>query len=150
GVLLGTAVLGRQNYLLVLPCLLTLLIWDARIWARNLFLISVLCAATTAVVAPVFLIWGGLVPPKFASFDEGISVWNGVLTMGYAGLIGFLIAPDIIRGGTQYLFATFVVAIAIWLLTGTPIMPMQTALPALFGKLGTNLVASLFGLLMSL
>src|SRR5262249_100456 len=105
GVLLGMAVLGRQSYLLVLPCLLIPLIWDARIWAKNLFLVGVFCAATAAVVAPVFLIWGGLVPPKVAFVGEGISVWNGVLTMGYAGLIGFLIAPDIIHEGKLHLLA---------------------------------------------
>jgi 4-amino-4-deoxy-L-arabinose transferase-like glycosyltransferase len=56
GVLLGMAVLGRQSYLVVLPCLLTLVSWDARIWAKNLFLVGVLWAATAAVVAPLFLI----------------------------------------------------------------------------------------------
>jgi hypothetical protein len=150
GLTIGIAVLGRQTYLIVLPCLLMLLISDTRIWTRGVLSLSVFCVVTGAVVAPTFLVWGGLVPPKFAAVDEGVSPWHGVLAMGYAGLIGFLITPEIVRGGKWYLLAVVTIATAIWSLTRAPFMPMHTALPALVGQAGAALVASFFGWAVSL
>jgi hypothetical protein len=150
GLTLGIAVLGRQNYLVVLPGLLVLLLSDTHKWIRNALTIAVVCLLTIAVVSPVFLIWGWLEPPAYASTDVGISLWNGVLAMGYAGLIGFLIAPEIIRSGKWPILAAIITATAIWSMVGAAFMPMHSVLPDLLGQSGAILVADFFGWVVSL
>lgn len=146
GLTLGIAVLGRQNYLLLMPCLLMLLISDKRTWRRNATPIAVLCATTIAIVTPIFVIWGGLVPPKFASVGEGISLWNGVLTLGYGGIVAFLVAPEIIRGGKWPLLFAVTFAFVLWSSTDASIMPMQTAILAIVGVSGATMIATFFGI----
>jgi hypothetical protein len=120
GLFFGIAVLGRQNYLVLLPFLATLVIADRRNRTANILSAATFCGITLATVAPVFLVWGGLVPPRSASLGEGLSSWNAVLSFGYCGLIGFLVAPEIARTDRLTLVLATIAAIAVWVFAGRP------------------------------
>ncbi len=150
GLALGAAVLGRQNYVMVLPCtLLTLPAWTEHARPRNTMRIGVVCAVTIGVVAPVFLIWGGLVPPKAVYTGQGVALWNGVLATGYGGIVGFLIAPELVTRRSWHFDVAAVIAAVIWALIGVPAMPMYTAIGAILGERGAAVFATFFGLVIS-
>jgi hypothetical protein len=149
GFLFGIAVLGRQNYLVLLPLVAMVLIADERNRTANICFVATFCGITLATVAPVFLVWGGLVPPTTASLGEGLSWWNAVLSLGYGGLIGFVVAPEIARTDRLTLVLATIAAVAVWMVAGTRMLPMQTALTHLLGPSGVELVGYAFGLLVS-
>ena len=98
GAVLAAAIMGRQNYLLVLPCLLLLVPVPGGVVDRaTLACIAAIGAVTLCLVSPIFLIWGGLVPPKAAYVGAGYSVWNGIASVGYAGLVAAVLSPRLYR-----------------------------------------------------
>lgn len=89
----AAAVLGRQNYLGMLPCLLLAFDWPPQ--RRDVARIAAIVAVVLTIAGPVFFLWGGLVPPRSATNSDGLSLANGIKSAGYAGLIAFLFAPEI-------------------------------------------------------
>jgi hypothetical protein len=94
GIALGLATLGRQNYLVLLPCLLALI--DYRTPAairRDVVVILVIGFFCLLVCVPVFAVWGGLITPKLKVIGVGFAPYHGVLSAGYAGIFAALLAP---------------------------------------------------------
>ena len=147
GVALGLAILGRQSYLVTVPCLLALLVSDTQRWTQDAIRIGVLCTATLAVTAPVFLVWGGLTPPGTSSLVAGIAPWHGVLAMGYAAIIAFLLAPDIFGVAHMRkwrLIVTALLSLVAWYLTAESFTPLRSTLVALVGEGGAAIIGALF------
>jgi hypothetical protein len=138
GFALGAAVLGRQNYLLILPCLALLTDWHNGAPRRGATLVLVLIFISAVVtVAPVFMLWGGLVPPAIARVGRGLSVWHGILGAGYAGIIVALIAPDVYRpliSRSSWPLAILFLAIGLAFFVGAPTRPMSSVV-SLFGPM---------------
>lgn len=93
GISLGIAVWGRQPYLLLagVPVLLALL--EPRLRTSAL----VFAVVTAAFALPLFIIWKGLVPPSHQAVQQGLSVTNGIISLGYTGICFMLLAPRSIR-----------------------------------------------------
>jgi len=88
GIVFGVAIWGRQSYLVLVavPVLLALLDRKMRIPALVFFGIAV------AFAVPLVIAWGGFVPPTDEA-DEGLSPVHGLISLGYAGICFFLLAP---------------------------------------------------------
>jgi hypothetical protein len=129
GLALGFAILGRQNYLVILPCLILLVEWKSfGSSIGRLFLLG-LCAVL--VCGPVFLIWGDLVPPNTAVVAHAIRPWHFILSAGYLGLISLIIEPSVYAPVLRRPYergAVFAVSLATAVILGTPIVPAKTAL----------------------
>jgi 4-amino-4-deoxy-L-arabinose transferase-like glycosyltransferase len=127
GAALGLAVLGRQNYLILLPSLALLLHWPVQvIRARDL---AIVCLIAAALFAPVFLIWGGLVSPSSASsVGEQILPLYAILSAGYLAIAALIIAPEglsrMVRGYDLWV-STALALIVAWL-APAPILPLHT------------------------
>ena len=125
GLALGIAILGRQNYLVILPCLIVLSDGTRR---------SIEALAISAVIAAlmsgaVFWVWGGLVPPMTAFSGRGIHPWHFVLSAGYLGIVATLIAPAIyapVCADRKRLGGLIVAALAITAIMGEPVAPGRT------------------------
>jgi len=113
GLALGLAILGRQNYLVVLVCLPLLVrqreetpSWD------NAFFVSSVFLAALLLVAPVFIAWNGLVPPGMASMGHGFSIRNALFGAGYAAVIVLILAPQIYRRLAERPYGLAAIALA--------------------------------------
>lgn len=80
GLACGASIAGRQ-YFLVAP-LAALVLWRRDTWP----VVVAYIAGSAAVAAPIFLAWGGLVPPNEARIS-GLSLAHGVLSYSYAGFV---------------------------------------------------------------
>lgn len=143
GVSTAAAVLGRQNYLVMLPCLLLAFDWPPR--RREVVHTASIVAVVLAIAGPVFFLWGGLVPPRSTMNGDGFSLANGVKSAGYAGLIAFLFAPEIF--GVLWrrkilLAAAFVLSLPVALMLGTA-MPMASLARTLSAQ-ATGAIATSF------
>lgn len=98
GIALSLAILGRQNYVVVLACLPLLASMESRIaFRRDIAFLAVPIILTLAMVGPIFLLWGGLVPPQWAKIGGGYALWYAVLAGAYAGIAALLLAPEFYR-----------------------------------------------------
>lgn len=82
GLLLGLAILGRQQFLIALVLAPLLTIGRREAWpALAVYLI-------TSAILPliVFRAWGGLIPPKTQYVQSGLVLGNGLLALGYAAI----------------------------------------------------------------
>jgi hypothetical protein len=86
---LGAAVWGRQPYLVLagVPVLLSLLDRRMRIPAM------VFAGIVMVMIVPLVIAWEGLVPP-LDEVDEGLAPSHGLISLGYAGICFFLLAPQ--------------------------------------------------------
>jgi len=152
GFALGAAVLGRQNYLIILPCLALLAVWHNGASRRGAPYVLVLTFLITALtVAPVFIIWGGLVPPATAAAERGLSVWHGILSAGYTGIVAALIAPNIYRplvNGWRLPIAIVLLTIGLTFVSA-PTAPMRSVV-SLAGPMISDLSATAFPFLICL
>ncbi len=127
GLSTAAAVLGRQNYLVMLPCLLLAFDWPPR--RRDIVQIATIVAVVLAIAGPVFLLWGGLVPPRSATNADGLSLANAIKSAGYAGLIALLLAPEIFSVLVRrkiLLAAAFVLSIPVAWVLGPGSIPMAS------------------------
>ncbi len=92
GLALGLAILGRSPFILVSLCLPVLLFgeWQNRNRWRTVLIFII---AALGISLPVFIIWGGLVPPQQAIIAQGYSLWHGILAFAYAAIFTLLVAP---------------------------------------------------------
>lgn len=130
GIALGLAVLGRQNYLVVLPCLLLLADWPVQI---SRFRVPLIVGSVAGLlIVPVFFIWGGLTPVRASGAGKDIIPYHFVLGAGYLGILTFLLAPAVFRriAHGKDLLIVLVLAGATVLLIGQPYTPMMSVLAA--------------------
>ncbi|PWV55807.1 glycosyltransferase family 39 protein [Chitinophaga sp. S165] len=93
GICLGLAILGRSPFLMIVPASLLLLLQTAR-ERKRWVIISIYIGVALLCCIPVFVIWGGLTPPKQAVISEGgIVPWHGILAFAYGALIILIVAP---------------------------------------------------------
>ncbi|TWW00357.1 glycosyltransferase family 39 protein [Chitinophaga pinensis] len=93
GLSLGLAILGRSPFVVIVPAALLLLLQTAGEW-RKWVIVSVYMGLALACCVPVFIIWGGLMPPKQAIISTGgLVLWHGILAFSYGALIAVIIAP---------------------------------------------------------
>ncbi|MBA2746242.1 MAG: hypothetical protein H0U44_08465 [Flavisolibacter sp.] len=115
GICLGMAILGRSPFLILVVSSGIFLLYkfsSLNRW-RTILIYSLVALAVTV---PVFMIWGGLVPPQQAFVGKGISIWHGLLAFAYAGMMALLIAPGwffINRKIALLLFITFLMLVVI-------------------------------------
>jgi hypothetical protein len=131
GFMLGLAVLGRQNYLVIFPCLAVLVNW--KLLRSSLGRLISVGLVAALICGPVFLVWGGLVPPKVAFYGLGekITPWLFVLSLGYLGIVAFIIEPCIyapIFNNWRKVIGATAVSLAIATSMARPIVPASTAL----------------------
>lgn len=150
---IAVAVLGRQNYLVMLPALTLAFGWPPAFRRHDLPRIAVICAVVALIVSPVFIVWGGLIPPKSAWSGIGINPSNVVKAAGYAGIIILLFAPEIFRVLWQrkpLLAAVALASIPLSLATGGAPVPMASLVRPLVGDQLAAAIATGFGFLLSL
>jgi hypothetical protein len=108
---LGIAFLNRAMVLVVsgaLPCLLT------ADWRRSLLTAGAFAFGAIAVVGPIVLFWGGLVPPHSAVPVSAVSfsTYNMVLSFGYAATVMLILAPHWFALDFRWELAIFVAIFA--------------------------------------
>lgn len=143
GIALAAAILGRQNYLLLLPCLALAIRWrDGRPERDDIWRAGLVAAIAIALIAPVFIVWGGLVPPRTAWSTAGLAPANIVRGAGYASVILFLLAPNSYAPLRQPVWLTTVVlaAIPIAYMLGDNVVPLRAIMMTLFGENGPTFV----------
>ncbi|MFA6266388.1 MAG: hypothetical protein WC670_11845 [Pseudolabrys sp.] len=154
GVALAAAILGRQNYLLLLPCLALAVRWsDGRPNQPDLVRVAMLAAVTLLIVTPVFVLWGGLVPSRTAWSTTGLAPGNVVRGAGYAGLIVLLLAPEIcapLLRRRAFIALIAFISIPVAMLFVDAFVPMRSTIRALFGHGGMVIVATVASYLVSL
>jgi 4-amino-4-deoxy-L-arabinose transferase-like glycosyltransferase len=93
GLSLGLAILGRSPFLMIVPAALLLLLQTTGEKKRRV-IVCIYMAVALLCCIPVFVIWGGLMPPKQAIISEGEFVaWHGILAFAYGALIVLIVAP---------------------------------------------------------
>jgi hypothetical protein len=150
---IAAAVIGRQNYLVILPCLLLAIRWSSGTPdRRDIFQIATITAVVVLLVSPIFIVWGGLIPPRSASSGFGISLPNGIRSAGYAGVIALLFAPEIYRAlaKRKLLVAGIVtVSAALALMMDRPTVPMSSVLGAFFSETLVVAISTGFNVLLA-
>lgn len=137
GIALAAAILGRQNYLVLLPCLMLAIRWrDGRPDPDHIWRVALVPVAAVAVVAPVFAIWGGLVPPRTAWSTAGLAPGNIVRGAGYAGAILLLLAPSIYAPLRRQIWWPVIAVggLVIALMLGGGLVPMRSMMASVFGE----------------
>ncbi|HWK97856.1 MAG TPA: hypothetical protein VNR39_20755 [Pseudolabrys sp.] len=137
GIALAAAILGRQNYLVLLPCLALAIRWrDGRPDRDDLCRVTLTAAIAVALTAPVFIVWGGLVPPRTAWSTAGLALDNAVRGAGYAGVILLLLAPRIYAPLRQpaWLVALALAAAPVAFMLGGGFVPLRATTMTLFGE----------------
>jgi len=137
GIALAAAILGRQNYLVLLPCLALAMRWrDGRPVRDDLWRVTLAGIIAVALTAPVFVIWGGLVPPRTAWSTAGLAPGNVLRGASYAGVILLLLAPPIYAPLRQrtWFGAMTLAAIPIAIMLGGDFVPLRATMTMLFGE----------------
>jgi 4-amino-4-deoxy-L-arabinose transferase-like glycosyltransferase len=92
GISLGIASLNRAMVLVILGALPCLLIAD---WRRSLITVLAFASGTIAVVVPIMIVWGGVVPPhSVVQFTmTNFSIYHLILSFSYAAVVMMILAP---------------------------------------------------------
>ena len=90
GFCLGTAILGRQTYLVVVPVLVVMMFWLREKWSSVL-----ICIITSlAVCSWLFVLWHGLAPPHYYRITESSgSFANLLFSLSYAAVATLFLNP---------------------------------------------------------
>lgn len=138
GLTLAAAILGRQNYLVLLPCLALAVSWrDGAPGRSQIWRVAIIAAIAVAMVTPVFVVWGGLVPPRTAWSASGLAPGNIIRGAGYAGVIVLLLAPAIyapLRRRSWPAAAIALAAIPTAFAIDGGLVPLRAIMVALFGE----------------
>jgi hypothetical protein len=150
---IAAAAIGRQNYLVILPCLPLAIRWPSGAAnRRDIFRIAIIIAIVVLLVSPFFIVWGGLIPPRSASNGFGMSLPHGILSAGYAGVIALLFAPEIYRTlvKRKLLVAGIVtVSAALVVMMDEPTVPMASVLGAFFSDAFIITISTGFNVLLA-
>jgi hypothetical protein len=89
GACLGISILGRQTYLVAVPCLLIF------ITSRSLNKLNLIICATTAILISgwLFVLWGGLVPPSQVKINSNLKIEHGLYSLAYVGFASAIVSP---------------------------------------------------------
>jgi hypothetical protein len=152
GLAMGFAVLARQNILVAIPCLVLLFDWPnagAPRHAMTAICLVALCALI--VVLPVFIVWGGLIPPLQAQIGAGVALSHGVLALAYAGVLTALLAPAFFRPllNKTLAVAALVLALAFFAAFNEFHVPMHTVVVSVGGETTYALLGYVFPLVLS-
>jgi hypothetical protein len=138
GLCVAAAVIGRQNYLVILPCLLLAIRWPSGAADRqDIIRIATIIGVVVLATSPIFIVWGGLIPPQSASSGVGISLSNGIRSAGYAAVIALMFAPEIYRAlatSKAILAGVVILSAATALTMDKPTVPMAPILQAFGGN----------------
>lgn len=93
GAALGVAILGRQTYLVVVPCLALLAFLHRRHWV--LILSSIITGL--AACSWLFWIWRGLIPPGQVNVNQGLQWNHALLGVTYMGMATLFVAPRFLQ-----------------------------------------------------
>lgn len=100
GVCGGLAILGRTPYLVMIPAFFGVLFVNRFFNRQDVPFISAFgpfAIIALAMIVPIFIIWGGMVPPLQPRVEGAIQPWHGLLACAYAGVIGFILNPKWFR-----------------------------------------------------
>jgi hypothetical protein len=126
GIAWGIAIVGRQNYLVLIPCLVLwgLLFTNCRWFA----LFGVLGCVLSSFW--MFAIWKGLVPQSHQTVldSEGVVMSHAVYGAVLVGLAGFIISPNFVK--IIPIKANFVILCASAFLMWFHANPVETPIPA--------------------
>lgn len=143
GLALGVSILGRQTYLIVLPCVLVIGFLKLRFWRFGLitFVIAVLVS-----IWP-FLIWKGLVPPSQQYTDSGLRWQNLMLSLTYITAATILLRPSWINARSVLLTAIALLLgfVLTWVSRDYNTPPAKSLLLNLFGERAGLLLGFLAG-----
>ena len=89
GLLLGIAVLGRTQFIVVIAAAGILVLKRGMRVAAPTF-----CISAAIIPSAVFWIWGGLVPPHVQSLQSGFTPFFGLLAVGYLAAITLFMYPS--------------------------------------------------------
>jgi hypothetical protein len=89
GISLGLAILGRQTYLVVVPCVAAMLMWTPRKWLELFLCIAIALLSCSWL----FLLWHGLVPPSQRRVASGLHWDHGVLSISYVATATLFLNP---------------------------------------------------------
>ena len=136
GLAAAVAIMGRQNFLLLVFCLPLLIRFkDGMPSFKDTLTLGFAAGVALALVGPIFLLWGGFIPPKLAVNGQGFTPWHGVLSLGYAGLIAALLAPGIYCALRLRAFiGAAVAALAATILFGMPSVPAYSVMSRFAGE----------------
>jgi hypothetical protein len=92
GVCLGIAVLGRQPVLLTLGAVAVVGVLMTRMRLPS----AIIGGVTLLICVPVFVIWGGLVPPQGMTDNvvKGFAPAHSLLAAAYCGLVMLILSPQ--------------------------------------------------------
>jgi hypothetical protein len=95
GFCLGTAILGRQTYLVVLPVLVMMIFW-----LRGKSPAVLVCIITAlAICGWLFALWHGLAPPQlYLPTHSSVSLTNMLLSLSYAAAATLFLNPRWLAG----------------------------------------------------
>lgn len=153
GAAIAVAVLGRQNYLVMLPALTLAFGWPPAVRRSDILKAGVIVATVALIAGPVFIVWGGLIPPLLAWSGAGVSPANAIRSAGYAGLIALLFAPEIFSvlwRRKALLAAAALASLPLSLATGRATIPMASMMRPLFSEHFAAAFAAGFSVLLSL
>lgn len=138
--------------LVMLPCLALAFGWPPAIRRHDIPKAGLIVAAVALIAGPVFIVWGGLIPPLSAWSGGGFSPANGLRSAGYAGLITFLFAPEIFHVLLRrkiLLAAAFVLSVPVASALGPVSVPMASVARTLSAEALTGPIAAGFSVLLS-
>lgn len=136
GVALGVAILGRQTYLVVLPCLALVAFLHRRHW------VLILSCIVTCLLACgwLFWIWHGLIPPGQVNVDTGLRYDHAVMGITYMGMAALFISPRFLRPTSRMEavlgFGMACLLVVLVFVKTEP--PARTLLISIFGEAGSK------------
>ncbi len=131
GVLIGLATCGRQNFLMAVPACAALAVAGGRRWIVPAVVAAVVAAA---VPTPLFVIWGGLIPPR-TTWVSGMAVSHGVLAFAYAGIAYCIFDVRWLARRWAAWVALLVIGVAVNAATGlVHYVPLQTTAEKVLGR----------------
>jgi hypothetical protein len=89
GLALGVAVLGRQTYLVALPCIGLVAIR----WPKHIGQLATVVVVAMMSCGWIFWIWNGLVPPSVAHVDSTLRPEHALFALMYLGVAALFVAP---------------------------------------------------------
>lgn len=150
GMCLGCAILGRQPVLLTLGAVGVVGLLVPRMRGPSVLI----CAVTLLMCVPVFVVWGGLVPPQGMTDEvvKGFAPKHAFLAAAYAGLVMLILSPQHSWGDWRVLLGLMAGAVAVNVAIGFgAAVPMDTVVRSVIPEPYMWIVGrGFFGLLMGL